>query len=364
MRATTPTTRLIASHCGFNQSTVSRALQNDVRISPATRRLVLKAARKLGWQPNPLAAAYSAHVRSTKTARYQASITYLITNRDSPDIDSLPYYQQAGLRGAMERAHNLGYKIDPIWLHEPGMTGARLFSILRSRGTPGVIVPGIMHHSEALASFPWRHFAASALSYSLVSPALHRVSFHVTHGVTVALENVRRLGYRRIGVVLSRDYDNLQSHGLFQSLYYEKHQPWGKNALKIFIFENHSARKNRDIRSWLLKERPEVIIGEEPVWHVLQAMGWKVPGDVAYVSLDWSPTWPDIGGIDQRHETIGTWAVDLVATQLIQNERGIPAVPKLMLVHGCWRDAPSVPDQLNRQDPQAGSATHGITTKP
>ena len=46
-----PTQKDVASVAGVDQSTVSLALRGDPRISPATRRRVLEAAKKLGYKP-------------------------------------------------------------------------------------------------------------------------------------------------------------------------------------------------------------------------------------------------------------------------------------------------------------------------
>ena len=59
-----PTLRQIAVRCRVNVSTVSRALRSQGSIPPATQIRVRQAATAMGWAPNPLAAAYMAHLRS------------------------------------------------------------------------------------------------------------------------------------------------------------------------------------------------------------------------------------------------------------------------------------------------------------
>jgi hypothetical protein len=41
-------------------------------------------------------------------------------------------------------------------------------------------------------------------------------------------------------------------------------------------------------------------------------------------------------GIDQKSDLVGAAAVDLVVDQLHRNERGVPALQKLVLIEGVW----------------------------
>ena len=94
---------------------------------------------------------------------------------------------------------------------------------------------------------------------------------------------------------------------------------------------------------WLQKYKPEVVIGDEVVWEAINKLKWKVPETIAFVSPFWSSTWPHVSGLDQCPENISANAIDLVATQLMHNERGLPETPNILLGEGCWRDGDSCP---------------------
>lgn len=47
-------------------------------------------------------------------------------------------------------------------------------------------------------------------------------------------------------------------------------------------------------------------------------------------------------GIHQRRYHVASAAVDLVATQLMQNERGVPEVPHQILIPPDWIEGPSI----------------------
>jgi hypothetical protein len=51
---------------------------------------------------------------------------------------------------------------------------------------------------------------------------------------------------------------------------------------------------------------------------------------------------PEIAGIDQRPESIGSAAIDLLIAQVRRGERGIPGIPVTSMVEGLWVNGPSV----------------------
>lgn len=348
MNQRAPTTREIAAACGCNQSTVSHALRGNPKISEETRRRVLEAARRLGWRPNPLASAYMAHLRSTRPPAYQASLGFLVSNRNSNQISALPVYQQRHFIGARERAEELGYAVEPVWLMEPGLTAKRLGGVLRSRGIVGLIIPGLLTPTDIFQDFEWRYFAGVAMGFSLRSPELNRVAVNTAHGFDAALRRAIELGYKRIAVAISEAYDERVNHGVYYPVHYMRHRHGATHEIELYSFPAPQESEVAGIRRWLEKTKPEVILGEDLVWHTVRRMGWRVPQDVGFISVDWSPEYSEIGGFNQRHETHGSVAVDLVVAQLLKNERGLPSIPRWVLVKGEWTDGASVPPAAER----------------
>jgi LacI family transcriptional regulator len=151
--------------------------------------------------------------------------------------------------------------------------------------------------------------------------------------------------YVRIALILSEDQDRLADYSFFAGFHYEeKYQEEGVvfSSFRLPTWQSTPDLRQK-IRLWIEQNRPEVIIGEKVVWETLQEMGWRVPQDVAFASLFWSSSWSHIGGVDQCPEITGANTVDLVAAQLLSNERGVPATPKLLLNEGRWMDGPSIP---------------------
>jgi LacI family transcriptional regulator len=72
-------------------------------------------------------------------------------------------------------------------------------------------------------------------------------------------------------------------------------------------------------------------------------MDWRIPADVAFVSVDRSPDYPETAGFNQRHDIHGALAIDVLVGQLNSNMRGLPEHPMLHLVDGQWEDGDSAP---------------------
>ncbi|MDF3057090.1 MAG: LacI family transcriptional regulator [Rariglobus sp.] len=340
-----PTTREIAAACACSQSTVSNALRNDPRISEETRTRIQQVATDMGWRPNPLAAAFMSHLRSTKAPKYQANLAFVVSNPESARVEDLPPHQRDSFIGARERAGQLGYVLEPVWVREPGINSDNFARMLQHRGIHGLIIPGLISPTNLFTTFEWGSFSSVALSSGLAGSPLHRVAFNYNRAVPMALHRLFEMGYRRIGVIVSTAYDKKVNHGWLYPLYYEQKQPWGRQWIKSCIFSGTDASDRRRVRAWIEKERPDVILGEYLAWHVIHEMGWTIPSDVAFATFDWSDEHLEVGGIYQGHEIIGAMAVDLLTSQLTQNERGLPLIPKLLQIEGKWRDGESVPQR-------------------
>lgn len=70
--------------------------------------------------------------------------------------------------------------------------------------------------------------------------------------------------------------------------------------------------------------------------------GSDVPGDMGFVVHAWTPEMKGWAGIYQRRDHLAASAVDMVVAQLTQNERGVPAVPRQIMIPPEWVDGPSV----------------------
>jgi len=78
-----------------------------------------------------------------------------------------------------------------------------------------------------------------------------------------------------------------------------------------------------------------------PDW-ITKKLKLKIPEDVGLVVHDWVERHTGFAGINHRRPHVAAAAVDLLATQLMHNERGIPEVPRQILIPPAWIDGGSI----------------------
>lgn len=342
-----PSIRKIAEACGYHNTTVSRALSNKPNIPEKTRKHILEVAKELGWRPNPMASAYLAHRYATREPSFRATIAWINPYKRESDASLFHLF---GYEGAKERASTLGYSLEKLWLGDAGFNGKRLTQILKARGIPGLIFENRGEAVSTMKNFDWDSFSIATWSVRFSDPPLHHASYHHSQGISIILHKLLELGYTRIAMMLSEDTNKWAENSFYQTFFYmEKHSPptvWMRSYQFNATLSDELEKKR--IKAWIQRNKPEVILGQVNVWEALQEMEWRIPEDVAFVSPYCSKAWPDIGGVNQQPEVIASNAVDLVATQLLHNERGIPKIPKLLLNEGEWVDAKSVPHLVQK----------------
>jgi len=340
-----PTLRQIATACGVSVSTVSRDFNGHPSIPAATRRKIERKARSMGWRPNPLASAYMAHLRSTQQPRHQANLAFLISFNDRHRFADLPGYHKHVFEGSRERALALGYSLEPVWLHSVDFKMDRLDTMLRTRGILGLVVHGGNLGPAVFEGFDWSNYALATWGFGMTEPHMHRAAHNLADGMQMMLPRLRAYGYRRVALVISQYLDQLQDHASLAYYLYGQHMA-GEPA-RVMTYACKQPGKVARIEAWLREHRPDAVIGDDDVRVAMERLPAKLARGMAFISVNWDEGMPEYGGLDHRPRLIGSNVLDLLAGQIIRNERGIPASPKLLLNEGRWVDGPSVPDLAN-----------------
>jgi DNA-binding LacI/PurR family transcriptional regulator len=334
--ARAPTMQAVAAASGVSVMTVSRALKNNPRISAATRQRVQETARRLGYRPNPLVSVLMSQLRGSRRKQYRPTIVFLTAY---PERDIWRKTQRHMLRvfhGAERRCQQLGYELEPFWMAEPGMTPQRVFRILSTRSVPGIIVAPPPEHF-ARFDFPWECFACSSIAFTLKDPILHRATNDHFHSIELLLQKLNELGYRRIGLSLRCLDDTREDHRWIAGLTaYQFYQPVS-DRVPPFLTDAWTFER---FEKWFRRHRPDVVIGlhskmNQITW--LRKMGLRIPRDVGVAFLDHAEgVDPLLSGINQNAELVGAASVDLVVEQINNNERGVPAKRKIVMIEGEW----------------------------
>lgn len=332
----------IADLAGVSAMTVSRVLRGSSRVAEVTRDRVLQAAQSLNYQPDPHMARLMALVRGRKAQRVRATLAVVREDGGRDDLRDAAY-QYVSIDDISRRALRYGYLTEEFWLGRDGLTPGRLNEILHARGIEGVIVSP--QSSRMLCSeLDYRRFAAATFGYGLKEPSLHRSAGNMTIGIQTAAAELSARGYERIGLAVTKWVDE-RAEGAYcgAMLYYQQQVP-RKQRVPVLLFpHNDLSRCAGAFLDWMTEHKPDALITFDthvPNW--LKRLQLRIPEDIGLVVHDWTTAMTAYAGIHQRRDHVAAAAVDLVATQLAQNERGVPEVPRQILIPAGWVDGPSI----------------------
>lgn len=348
-----PTQKQIAERIGCSRNTVSLALQNSTRISTAVREKVWAIARELNYAPNARVNEAMSFVRSHKKKTIKETFGILV---DWPvsSKSGLNYNQHLQLifKSFEQRASELGYATNYLFLSSPDMTDKRMDRIIKSRGIRGVVVVP-MAKGPAKLGLNLDTIASVQIGRTLWSPRIDTVAGDDAYSVYLAAKVLRRRGYRKIGFFFSR-WALVQSLNRLEmgALYSQKHIT-GIADIPIGISECQKTEKDfldvekiqGEFMPWFLKYRPEAIICIGAVIKPLleQKLGLDVPGDVGVVQYDWVPK-PglELAGIWHNKDLQAARAVEVLITKITHGMFGLPRHPEEIIFPAHWMEGPSI----------------------
>ncbi len=348
------TLRDVAQSVGVSHVTVSLALRGDPRVSEARRIEVERAARKLGYRPDPMLASLCAYRQSRRSVAIHSTIAWLNQWPDSRALRKLREFA-AYWRGAKTAAEILGYRLEEFVL-DSELNGERLEKILLTRGVRGVLLPP---HPAGfnLPNFDWSQFSVVRFGVSVADPCAHVITSDQMNCAELAFRKVREHGYARIGFVTSRKHDR-NTGGNFRAGYLAIQDalvPLREHLEPLILDEREAVLDERALRPWLRRYKPDSIITTDPRVHdMLMDLGIEVPRDMGAAALSVLDGNFD-AGVDQNSFEVGQVAVRTLASLIQQNERGVPQYCRRILVEGRWVDGASLPAAAAHASKSAGS---------
>jgi LacI family transcriptional regulator len=188
--------RHLAKLADLSPSAVSLALRDSPKISAATRKRVRRLAEKTGYRADARLVEIMSHLRKPRAVRAEACFG-VVSFYDQPTPWENSIHLGRIYAGMDRRAAELGYRLEPIWLRERGMTFRRVREILDTRGIEGLLCFGSPDLDQV---FPpeLSHYAVVAIGVSIRTP-LHRITSRFYFDMATALNRVHALGYRRPG---------------------------------------------------------------------------------------------------------------------------------------------------------------------
>jgi LacI family transcriptional regulator len=330
--------RRIAKALGLSPAAVSMALRNSPKISEPTKRRVLRAARRLGYRPDPKIAGLMSQVRLSGTSGTEACLG-VVSFYDTPR----PWERSVHLtqmHGAMvRRAAMLGYRLEPLWLRAPGMTYRRMRLILQARGIQGLLCFGSPNIDE---DFPAELAPCAVVTQGLsVKTPLHRVVNDAYGDTRRVLDRVYELGYRRPGLVLGRYEDVRGGHANLSAYFGWCQQMLGTPAVIPILTVDRL--EEEALVDWLRRNLPDVLV----VVHVHEVLSDlmgilrklkadRMLQDVGVVALSQVLGRTGLSGIEENERLMGEWAVELLVSRIMVHDFDLPSHPRVEMVEGDW----------------------------
>ncbi|MDQ8181016.1 LacI family DNA-binding transcriptional regulator [Pelagicoccus sp. SDUM812005] len=329
----------IAERAGVTPMAVSYALRGAPNVSEEKRRRILAIAEEMGYVPDPAISRMMSYLAGRKGTRvFQNTLALINTSEDREFVE-----REAPLvafrRSAVERAEELGYKVELFWYHQPRTSPKRLAGILKSRGIEGIILSS-SGRADTRLDFDCSEFSLVALGDTIVSPRLNRVmEYHFGNALTL-LEELKALGYRKIGFVFNEEVQRMHArrHKAAALCHLSETQP----AWQVPIFE-YKQWDDHAFVAWYQAHRPEVVVSNRPVaLEAMQRMGVAVPQETGFAQLELLDETAAVAGMRTRFNLLGSAAVEQLVGQLHSRMLGLPSAPKTVKIEGSWRAGPTV----------------------
>ncbi len=325
----------VAKAAGVSTVAACYALRNQPGVSKATRERVRRIAKRLGYTPDARIASWMARMREAKT-KDLLPIAWLNTTREKDTWQRFKFMSPY-LEGARERAMQLGYRLEELWLQEPGMTVARMNRILHQRGIEGVIVTYPARHLR----FNWDHLAGVSLGGDMLAPRLHWVTADSYYNLLLALKMAKRHGYRRIGICLTEYFDRSSARSARAAAhYFHTTAPKLEKVPPMFYLGESDEQwplAKTQIAAWLSRYKPDAIVcHSNRIKACVEESGYRVPEDVGILHLATDDDVSDWAGITSNRRQIGAVAAELVVSFMLSRQFGVPGIAMSTLIRGSW----------------------------
>lgn len=179
----------LANHLGMSKTTVSRALNGYPEVNVRTRERVLKAAKEVGYQPNPMA-------RSLALGR--TNVFGIIYPLQPADLgDSMFLEVMAGMSAALEEVSK-SLIIAPV---SPAAEQRSYQQIVRGRRVDGLVVGRTLVRDERIAFLSKAKFPFVAHGRTDFNAPYAWFDYDNEAGIRLAMERLLGLGHQRLALI-------------------------------------------------------------------------------------------------------------------------------------------------------------------
>jgi LacI family transcriptional regulator len=309
-------------------------------IPQARRNQILRAAKEMGYRPNPMGVGLARFKRSSKTVPVRTVLAWV---NFWPEPKKLRSFKEFELywQGASTTAEKLGYHLEEFVCNER-LTPIGLEKILVARGIQGILIPP-QPFQPNWGHFRWECFSTVRIGRSMTTPITHLVTADHVANTIRAVDEIRARGYRRIGFV---GYSSVTDRRwLFDAGFLRAQLEMSRaDRLPILTVDRVNAFVSQpELTRWLKKEKPDAVLTEcLDLPAMLKKSNYRILADIGVAAMSVLDGKVDTG-IDQNPEEIGRAAILMLISLLHDNSRGIPPIHHELLVKGKWVDGSTLP---------------------
>ena len=327
----------IARTANLSVAAVSMALRNHPSLPQHTIERVKRIAEELGYRPDPVLSALSAH-RARMKHQSNVSVIAFITNWSTRD----GWLESPGARQlfthASAQADRLGYDLQPFWARQHGGFSPRLSQVLQARGIRSVILAPAENEAET-NDMDWTPFTVVSLEPPALDARLPHAGLSHYNNVLRCWHELSDRGITRVGFISRGDSPEFtQGQGLAAHAYQQSRCcPPHDRIPDLNLSKDTPADQ---LRTWLQTHRPVAVISSEPIHHLLPKTSLlKPPDQFSYVSLNvLSEEAADVSGIDPGMDRLGETVVETLNQLQQRGLTGQNISPVGTQITGIWRD--------------------------
>ena len=330
--ASTPlvTQRDVALACGVHPSTICLALGNSTMIPATTRHRILRIAQKLGYQPNAAARTLAQMRIEKRKAPADVPIAW-INQEPTRDFWRTQPEARVYYEGARRQASELGSYLDEFWIHDRGMSLRRIAQIIQARGIEAVVFPVFRTFDASLLQPVWGEFSTIAFNHYRAGDWFDVVCSDHSYNTALVLRELRKLAFRKIGLVLSADFEASTS-GLIHSHYLRHHVEFaGAQPLPPCVIGGGGAARMQEWEQWFRVCQPDAVLTDDrdfAAWSDSRGLRVKV------VQLRDAAG----GGINTRSRFVAATAIHWLIGKARRVQRGFGIDTQRLLIKGAWED--------------------------
>lgn len=340
-----PTLKDVARETGYHITTISLALRNHASIPAGTRTRIEEVARRIGYQRNPVFHALSRFRQQGCVRAPAPRIAYLENHGVGSGVTREPHLQVM-FEGARRQAELLGYQLDGLTVGEDDHDARSLSHYLRDQHITGVVI-GAFQPGFAEIALNWDEYAVAKIHSRHTQPNVTVIANDQLREVRMALRRLAALGYRRIGLAVSRADEDASGHRHTAGYLMELASiPAERQAPPlIFPYNTNGAVLGGMIARWVRRHQLDAVLCNWiSIRETIEQGGLRVPDDVACACLCLcDPAPAPLAGVRPHLHLVGERAVSIVVTQLKSGQLGPPEIPSSIYVQSTWQDGASAP---------------------